>query len=106
MNNKGIKLMLLGIAVMIFGFGWQIFNNYFISDLFYHIRYENSFYDWVEAVFHHARTAIMILSFLCPLAGLVLAIIGFRVRDNDNIIEVIGEIVEINDEDETGAFKE
>ena len=98
MNIKGIKLMLLGIALMIFGFGVQASASFYIGDYLYYF-YQHSFNDWIEAMFHYIRVIIMIVGFFSPLAGLIVTIVGFRVKDSNEMFEVVGEIVEINDEE-------
>jgi len=86
MNNKNIKLMLLGIALIIFGATMSLY------ELNGVIFFENA--DWLNSL---QWIIIEISSFISPIAGLILVIVGFLRKDSDIKVENLEE--EISEEE-------
>jgi hypothetical protein len=97
MDIKNIKLMLLGIAIMIFGVGVCViavvgFGFWGFQTLMW--EYTEGPVDWIEAVFASLNAIMTLVAYIFPLAGFIVTVVGFFKKYEATEAEVEVEVIE------------
>jgi len=101
MNNKSIKLMLLGIALIIFAASTYVFYENILY--FSYGNSENTLMDWIESVAESATGIALLVVVVLPIVGLILVIVGFCKKDSTvgDDAHIVPQGKEISEEEET-----